>query len=235
MTNSKFIRGYAAVYGAIGIGDGSFEKVARGAFDGLLAAKKPISLRWMDHSPAAVRLSNTSWGSLSLFSDDHGLAFEGELNMRDVQNWRRLREITAARDPIAFCSIGGLLIKAHRWEEYGASRCRVITEAAIDHIAICDRRASYQATAAWPSGPLDAASWKIRELADRWNEGRAQWRERERERERRSAAVAARCSSPPRQSRAIGRTVTGDFVMMCTTTGRLSLLSSAGAKSEKRR
>jgi phage head maturation protease len=227
--NAITIEGYALPYNSIAQVevDGALEQFSPSALDGMFPLQGPVDLLWADHSPSAARLASSARGTLSLFSDDYGIGFSAALDALDRDNQWRLREICKRQNPFAYASVGGLVIKASRWEKYRSANLKVITSAIFSHITITDEPA-YTATAVWRADvSLDAAPWRIRDLASQWDVGRAQWREPQ------SAAVAARCSAPPRQSRAIGRTVTGDFVMMCTTTGRLSLLlHSSRAKSE---
>ena len=226
MSNSTIIRGYALPFNSVGEVDGSYEKFAPGALLGMFPLSAPIDVRWFNHSESAARLAGTKNGTLSLFVDEYGLGFEAKLDIGDPANLYRLREITRRQDPMAFASIGGLVIKSYRLERYcyGAATCKVITSATFGHIAVTDRSAAYHATAVWPDVPLDAAPWKIRDLAARWRTGRARWQDPR-------PATKAR----PDDRRAIGRTVSGNFVMMSTTTGRLSLLRAARAKSEVRK
>jgi phage head maturation protease len=112
--NVKTLRGYVAPFNSVGVVDGGYEKFAPSAFAGMVAAMPPISLRWASHSDGAARLANTTAGTLSLFVDEYGLGFEALLNMDDSENWNRLRHITRRQDPMAFASVGGLVIKGQR-------------------------------------------------------------------------------------------------------------------------
>ena len=190
--SAKFerLRGYVAPFNSVGAVDGTYEKFAPGTFAGMFAAMPPIDLRWASHSDGAARLASTTRATLSLFVDEYGLGFEAQIDMSNSENWNRIRHITQKNDPMAFASVGGLVIKGKRWEKFGCAKCRVITEATISHITITDRSAAYQATAVWPAVPLDDAPWKIRELAARWGEGRAAWD--------RKQQIAARAATPQR-------------------------------------
>lgn len=74
--------GYAAVFGAeANIGGGVVETIAPGAFSSSLSDGRDI-LALVDHDPARV-LARTKSGTLRLFEDEKGLAFE--LSVPDTQ------------------------------------------------------------------------------------------------------------------------------------------------------
>ena len=224
------LRGYAAPYGQLGISPSGYEKFAVGAFSKMLSRWRNIDLRFRNHSHGAPRLASTGSETLKLFTDDFGIAFSASLDLNYRPNFSFLQQITRRSDPMAYCSIGGLEILAHGWGSYGSANLRVVGEAKFNHIAIVDGgSAAYKNTAVWVAGDLDKAPPRIRELDVLWVYGNARWDEARaaERREPQPAAFAARCSGRPDDRRAIGRTVTGDFVMMSTTTGRLSLLRAA--------
>ena len=139
------------------------------------------------------------------------MGFEAQIDMGDSENWNRIRQITQKNDAMAFASVGGLIIKNHRWEKFGVANCRVITEATIGHITITDKSAAYNATAVWPADPLDNAPWKIRELAARWSDGRAAWDRKKIEQSRRRAAAAPTKSTSEASAAAMLASRQGEF------------------------
>ncbi|MGB2679463.1 MAG: HK97 family phage prohead protease [Candidatus Acidiferrum sp.] len=77
--NVKTISGYAARYGVLShlIGGKFKERIARGAFDGVLATKPDVVLL-AQHDPAQI-LGRTTAGTLSLRADSNGLKFSCDL------------------------------------------------------------------------------------------------------------------------------------------------------------
>jgi hypothetical protein len=129
-----------------------------------------------DHSASAPCLAKTTSGTLSLFVDDYGLAFEALIDMDDRSNWGRVRGMTCRDNPSAFASVGGLIINSKRTATLsGGVSGDLITDATIDHISVCGADAVYRGTGVWPEGPLDLAPSKIWALNERWIAGRAQW------------------------------------------------------------
>jgi hypothetical protein len=195
------VRGYATTFNQVGIVGKEFEQFLPRAFDRLLASTPRIDLRWSEHERSAPQLASTAEGTLSLFADAYGLGFEALLDVDDLDNIGRLGAIVRRENPMAFCSVGGLIINNKRSLSAGSY---LITDATIEHITICDRTAVYQGSAVWAAGPLDLAPSKIQSLAARWATGRAEWKrklaaQQQSAQSSKSAVISALVSSRERQ------------------------------------
>jgi hypothetical protein len=209
------LNGYACPFGTPAVIGDRLEQFEAGAFSALLSKSPTIDLRWESHEPEAPQLASTADGSLTFFEDETGLGFEARLDMSDFWNWSRVRSITQKKNPMSLVSVGGLFISSSRRETLNIGQVTVVTAASIDHITIC-KDAAYRSTAVWPTHlPIEDAPWKIQNLASQWTEGRGAW---DRKRSARQPAEAAASQG----LRAIGRTISGHFVMMAPN-GRLSV------------
>lgn len=89
------LAGYAAVFGApADIGNGVVETIAPGAFRETLASGRDV-LALVDHDSRSL-LARTSSGTLRLWEDNHGLAFE--IDLPETTLARDLRALAERRD-----------------------------------------------------------------------------------------------------------------------------------------
>jgi hypothetical protein len=209
------LNGYAMPFGTPAVIGDRLEQFEAGAFSALLSKSPTIDLRWESHEPEAPQLASTADGTLSFFEDKFGLAFEARLDMSDFYNWSRVRAITQKKNPMSLVSVGGLFINSSRRERLNIGEVMTVTAATIDHVCLC-RDAAYRSTGIWPTHlPIEEAPWKIQNLALQWQEGRAAW-------DRKPSARQPADAAASQGLRAIGRTISGHFVMMAPN-GRLSV------------
>jgi HK97 family phage prohead protease len=82
--DDMIVYGYAAVFNSrTEIRKGQFEEISPGSFTRTLAEGADVRLNF-NHDPNQV-LARTKNGSLTLWEDDHGLAYRAELNPKDSQ------------------------------------------------------------------------------------------------------------------------------------------------------
>jgi HK97 family phage prohead protease len=82
--DAMIVYGYAAVFNSrTEIRKGQFEQIEPGTFTRTLAAGADVRLNF-NHDPSQI-LARTESGSLTLWEDDHGLGYRGELNPDDPQ------------------------------------------------------------------------------------------------------------------------------------------------------
>lgn len=216
------LRGYAVPFNRIAcVGDdGHLERFERTAFSAMLDHQHPsVSLRFQGHDAESPTLAPR----VALFADSYGLGFSAHVVLQDRQwspspHWARVKSIISRRDPADQCSVGGLRILASRKDRSKTGVVDVVLKATIDHISITPRAAYGTGTGCWPAHLVDddAAPWRLREMAAQWDVGF-----------RNFSADQVRASADRR--RPIGRTVSGDIVMVAPS-GMLSLKRRRSAR-----
>ena len=152
------LKGYATLFNVpVTVQGDETEIIQQGAFAHVL--DRPCRLFFDSHADDAPRLGETNL----MFEDEFGLAFQAEL---DPAMGSMLAQIVSGKT--ALCSV----CMTHR--KYDAfDGVQIVTSANLVHIAVTGR-AAYGDTAVWRADvSLDAAPWRIRECAERWEAGYA--------------------------------------------------------------
>ncbi|MCC2651903.1 MAG: family phage prohead protease [Microvirga sp.] len=192
--NIIVIRGYALQYNQTAyLSNTLLERVMPGAFRAQLAdGRRAIRLQAYTHDPAEPALASTEDGTLTLFEDGYGLGWEALYEpYSHSQRWGIVRGMVS--DAGLGCSVNFCRrVKCRRAD--GGAWLDSVALAEIDHICLCPDPA-YPGTRAWRADvPLDNAPERVRQLAARWERGRA------RALAARPLPTARRFGSPPRFS-----------------------------------
>jgi phage head maturation protease len=160
------IRGYAVPYDKIcdlGAGHG-LEMFWPGAFSAFARSSYDVFLNFGTHdAPPLAKIS-------ALFEDCHGLAFEATVDCR--KNGLPHSIVSSADHASIYFirSVGEMFA-------LDEGNVRVISSAEIEHICVCSTPA-YVDTAVWVAGiELRHAPDRVRQAAERWEIGRAAWRQ----------------------------------------------------------
>jgi HK97 family phage prohead protease len=185
------IRGYALPFNQPAyLSNTLLERVMPGAFRAQLAdGRRPIRLQAYSHDPAEPAMASTADGTLSLFEDEDGLGFEAEYEPSAHRwGWGIVRGMVSNAG--MGCSVNfSRRVKGRRAD--GGAWVDTVAVAEIDHICICADPA-YRGTRAWRADVLlDNAPERVRQLAARWERGRA------RALAARPLPIARRFGSPP--------------------------------------
>ena len=164
------LRGYALPFDQLAAASGDdgaeFEQVLEGAFDDMLVRKKPVVLQFASHGRVPA-IAKTADGTLTLFSDQHGLGLEAFTGERlDIEGQLAIRQGNVSGASINFTKTVA---------EVGRGETRYISQAEIDHITITSQPA-YRQTAVWPVGAnLERAPNRIWDAAANWEKGWAEF------------------------------------------------------------
>lgn len=186
------IAGYAVVYNQMVWHHHQFRMVHDGAFAEMLQKKPRVVLRAWSHDDDADILASTTLGNLRFFSDSFGLGFEAEIDSRHTASVRAIVDGRCAR-----CS-GGLIPLSKRMGTYNGETVEFNRRMSLDHVALVP--ASVFPTAAWSRDiPLDRAVPFVRNMAETWERGRADYDRRRAARltaDRNRIAERARAMTP---------------------------------------
>jgi HK97 family phage prohead protease len=156
------IRGYALPFDQEAIVEGVRETVAPGAFEMCW----DVALHYGEHG--GHRIARRDDASLSLFQDRYGLAFQAYLE-DDRAGVTCFNAI--ARGAFSGASVNFVRMQADE-KVFGCLFHRRITKARIDHIALTNRPC-YENTGVWPAFNPEDLPPRFRDLARRWNLGKA--------------------------------------------------------------
>lgn len=159
------IRGYACPFNSIAVVDGGIRETI--APNAISLAVGHVQLQYGDH--AGWPMAWTGDGSLRLWSDRTGLAFEARLDPAERHVWGMYNAVCGG----AFdgCSVNMFMRNAVETVIDGVIHRRV-RRATIDHVAVSNG-VCYRETGVWPAdAALDDLPPRVRALALAWDRGR---------------------------------------------------------------
>jgi HK97 family phage prohead protease len=162
------VAGYAAVFDQTISVDGLQESIAPDAFAEMLRYRRPCALRYDTHD-ASPSLARTGDGSLRLWADSYGLAFEARLNPRLEAVAVSLFDLLRHDD--MGCSVGLPFFKSQCSIVAGKVARRIIM-VRTDHFC-ATREPAYRGTALWrPDAMHGRTPLRVRLLAEQWERSR---------------------------------------------------------------
>jgi len=175
----RTVRGYGTRFPTPGSGalcdhawidDDHYEHIDPKAFDGTLTSSA-VTLLLDGHASDQVPIARTGDGTLRLWCDAFGLAFEADLPSRD--EWSMCRTIARER---SFCSVKIDVLDVKHCTRNGKPDQRIM-RAKLLHIA-CTSKPAYLGCGVWlaSSADLKALPSRLYSLNAMWEEGRANYR-----------------------------------------------------------
>ncbi|HRP23612.1 HK97 family phage prohead protease [Thauera sp.] len=159
--SGRVLSGYAAVFGQETRIGGFTERIKPGAFSKSLASGRDI-LALMDHRADAL-LGRTKSGTLKLYEDDKGLAFE--LRLPDTQAGRDLVAL-AERGDVGGMSFG-FIVEDEAW----TGETRELRQVDLREISVVQAIPAYQQTEiSLRNKPAELSFWESGDVRGMWLE-----------------------------------------------------------------
>lgn len=159
--SGRVLSGYAATFGTETNIGGFREKIAPGAFTKSLASGRDI-LALLDHRADAL-LGRTKSGTLKLFEDDKGLAFE--LRLPDTQAGRDLVALAERGD------VGGMSFGFIAEDEAWNGETRELRQVDLREVSVVQAFPAYQQTEiSLRNKPAELSFWDAGDVRGMWLE-----------------------------------------------------------------
>ena len=159
--SGRTLTGYAAVFGQETRIGGFTERIRPGAFSKSLASGRDI-LALLDHRADAL-LGRTKSGTLKLYEDDKGLAFE--LRLPDTQAGRDLVALAERGD------VGGMSFGFIAEDEAWTGDSRELRQVDLREISVVQAFPAYQQTEiSLRNKPAELSFWEAGDVCGMWLE-----------------------------------------------------------------
>ena len=159
-SGNRVLTGYAATFNEETRIGGFTERIRPGAFSKSLASGRDI-LALLDHRADAL-LGRTKSGTLKLFEDDKGLAFE--LRLPDTQAGRDLVALAERGD------VGGMSFGFIAEDEAWTGETRELRSVELHEISVVQAFPAYQTTISLRNKPAELSFWESGDVCGAWLE-----------------------------------------------------------------